>query len=174
MNQDDVQQALTLLTEAFDFVVVDVPTHSFDGRLLGTLEAASKIVLVSTLDIGSVRDTRIYMELLKNLNVDQSKIKLCINRYDSSSGLMTVEEVEKTFNYHVSYYFPNDYLTAVNSACAGQAIMEYAPTSVLAQTYEELAANMNQEGGVDMIPKASSKDTKAKKKGGFLSKLIKT
>ncbi|MDJ0625209.1 MAG: AAA family ATPase [Candidatus Caenarcaniphilales bacterium] len=152
-------KALDLLTESFEYVIVDLPTHTFDGRFLGTIDKADQILLITTIDITSIRDTRLYLTMLKSLGADQSKIRLLVNRYDCESGMFKTKDLEQALQNPISFYIPNDFKVCSESSQAGESIFEYKPNSMLAEALAEVAVGIN--GGTLFIPPKATTNKKA-------------
>jgi len=63
----------------YDFIVVDT-SKSFNEVLLGVFDRATKIVLVGTPSLSSVKNIRFVLDLFDQLGYDQSKAMLVLNR----------------------------------------------------------------------------------------------
>lgn len=143
-------KALDLLTESFEYVIVDLPTHTFDGRFLGTIDKADQIMLVTTIDITSIRDSRLYLTMLKSLGADQSKVRLLVNRYDCESGMFKTKDLEQALQNPISFYIPNDFKACSESSQAGESVFEHKPNSMLAEALAEVAIGI--DSGALFIP----------------------
>ena len=63
-----VSQVLPLLAQNFDYVVVDTPA-GLDERTLAALECATDLLLVSSLDVTSIRSLRKALDALDHIGV---------------------------------------------------------------------------------------------------------
>lgn len=80
-----VSQVLPLLAESFDYLIVDTPA-GLDERTIAALECATDVLLVSSLDVTSIRSLRKAVDTLDHLGVKASR-RLLLNRADSKVGL---------------------------------------------------------------------------------------
>ena len=80
-----VAAVLPLLARHFDYVVVDTPA-GLDERTLAALECASDLLLVSTLDVTSIRSLRKALDTLDELDIGAVR-RLVLNRADAKVGL---------------------------------------------------------------------------------------
>jgi pilus assembly protein CpaE len=130
---------LIRLKTLFDYVVVDL-NHHFDAHTLEALDLADHILLMSVLELPTIRNTRRCLEVLEKLDVDDERLKLVINRHRPGKGS---ERFEKSFGYPIYWRLPNDYATAISSINAGVPVGEVGPDSVLAASLRGLAARLD-------------------------------
>ncbi len=146
--------AINLLAKNFAYILIDLPTHTFDARFLATVEAADQIIIVSNLDITSIWDNKNYLNVLKDLGVEQNKIRILINRYDAQVGVFKTQDLEKAFEFPISFYISNDYLGAIKAAQTQMAILESNPNSIIAEDFAELAVGL--DSGAAFVPRKST------------------
>jgi pilus assembly protein CpaE len=158
---EPLSRAIELFTECFDYIIIDLATHSFDERLLACLDKADQILLTTTIDITSIRDTRLYLKMIKEMGIDNAKIRILVNRYDCQSGMFKTKDLEQALQNPISFYVPNDYAACSNASQAGEAISEHSPKSMIAEALTEVAIGID-SGALFVPPK-----TEAKKKGGL-------
>jgi MinD-like ATPase involved in chromosome partitioning or flagellar assembly/CheY-like chemotaxis protein len=70
----------------YDFVVVDTPP-GFNPEVIATIDTASHLCVVGTLDALSLKDTKLGLETLELMGVDLDRIVLVLNRADSKIGI---------------------------------------------------------------------------------------
>jgi pilus assembly protein CpaE len=151
-----LSRALDLFAETFEYVIVDLPTHTFDSRLLACVDKADQILLVTTIDITAIRDTRLYLNMLKSLGADNSKLRLLVNRYDCQSGMFKTKDLEQALQHPISFYIPNDFSACSASAQAGESVFEHSPKSMLAEALAEVAIGVD-SGALFVPPKGDAK-----------------
>ncbi len=81
-----MRQIVEMLRETHDWVVVDVPSGLSD-HTLGVLDAADQILIVAALEITTIKNVRLFLEVADQLDYDRSKLRLVINRSDASQGI---------------------------------------------------------------------------------------
>jgi pilus assembly protein CpaE len=80
-----VSAVLPLLAENFDYVVVDTPA-GLDERTLAAIECATDLLLLSSLDVSSIRSLRKAIDALDQLGIGVSR-RFVLNRADAKVGL---------------------------------------------------------------------------------------
>jgi pilus assembly protein CpaE len=160
----DVEQILTALEHAFDYVIVDAPKE-FDDMVSVALDKSHEILFVSEMDIPSLKSSRRALEFFDRLGGYNSKIRLILNRYIKSK-IMTVDAVEKALGIKVFWTLPNDYPTVIAAVNQGVSILESDPKSEIAKRYLELAARLTQG------PLSGSASAEEEKKSGILGQWL--
>lgn len=94
---DHVKRILEALRRDHDYVVVD-SWMSFHEVILGIFDLSSEIVLVTTLDMPSVKNIRIFLGVCEAINYPKERVVLVLNRADSTGGLR-VEEIEESIGH---------------------------------------------------------------------------
>jgi pilus assembly protein CpaE len=115
VTADQINAVLTVLRSAFEYVIIDTTT-SFDTKTLAALDLADQILLVSMVNLPSIRSSQRLLNLFQRLGYDEQKIKLVVNRYMPGEEI-TVEDVEETLEHPVFWKIPNSYnvvMTAIN------------------------------------------------------------
>ena len=101
-----VRKILEALRQATDLVVVDC-TANFSDTTLAILDAADVILTVLTLEITSIKNMRLFLEVADQLGYEGSKIKLILNRADSTLGIR-VADVEHSIGRKVDHTIVSD------------------------------------------------------------------
>jgi pilus assembly protein CpaE len=89
-----VGRILSMLKDNFDYVVVDTAPN-FDEFVLQAFDETDVLLLVTTLDVPTLKNVKIAVETLDLLNFPKSRRRLVLNRADDKVGL-TADEVEGT------------------------------------------------------------------------------
>lgn len=164
---DKLSRCIQMLATSFDYVLIDIPTHTFDSRFLASVECSSQILIASTLDITSIIDTQNYIQVIRELGVDPNKIRILINRYDAQTGLFNAQDLERAFEHPVSFYVRNDYLTMTKASQEQVSIVESNPSSILAEDLTQLAIGI--DNGSNFVP---IKRSNTKRNKGLIGNLL--
>lgn len=105
-----IEKIVDLLAQGHDYVVIDTP-GTFNELIATTLEMANVILLITSMDIASIKDTALALEMLRAAEVSEDKVKLTINHCTSSNSLRE-EDVERVLEYGVTWRIPHDYHVA--------------------------------------------------------------
>lgn len=87
-----ITTVLSLLEQAFDYVVVDTPA-GFDDRMLAAVECATDLLMVSSLDVTSIRSLRKADDTLRQIGITAPR-RFVLNRADARVGLTTADAEE--------------------------------------------------------------------------------
>jgi pilus assembly protein CpaE len=101
-----VKRVLEGLRKDHDLVVVDC-TSWFNETTLAILDAADVVLTVLSLEITSIKNMRLFLEVADQLGYEQSKVKLVLNRADSSLGIR-VTDVENSIGRKVEHTIVSD------------------------------------------------------------------
>ncbi|MDI7248240.1 MAG: response regulator [Bacillota bacterium] len=148
-----VEAILTLLAETHDFIVVDMP-QGLNDITLTALDAADKILLVTTLELPAIKNARLCLEIMEALGYDQDKVKLVLNRSSRDIGL-SIEEMEKILRRSVDVHIPSDGRVVVPSVNKGVPFVASAPSARISQTIRDLARVIG-DGDADTVAAAAA------------------
>jgi len=137
-----VGRILDLLKSNFDHVVVD-SAPAFDEYVLQAVDETDEMVLVTTLDVPTLKNVKVAVETLDLLNFPKAKRHLALNRADDKVGL-TADKVESTLGMTVAAAIPtsNQVAHATNS---GEPIVLAQPKHQVSQAIKKLATGIAAE-----------------------------
>lgn len=135
VSPEQIPSIIELLTSEFEYVVIDT-AGGLDETTLYALDAATDIVVVTNMDVPSVRGARKFMEIARGLGLMHKRVHVVLNRADSRVGI-ELEDVSATIGAQVDVAIPSSRLVpvAVNS---GEPIIESNPRSAVARKLVEL------------------------------------
>lgn len=166
VNPDAVEKVLTLLAQTHDFVLVDCPATLTD-LVAVALDKATVVLLLTSLDITSVKDTTTALKLLKKGIGDEEKIRLVVN-HATSANSVTEEDVSKVLRRDIFWSIPHDAEIAA-SAQLGTPVVIDRPYSRVSQAIRELAAVL---AGVEVQHVANGHRNGERAQSGLLTKLF--
>ncbi|WP_340538634.1 AAA family ATPase [Nocardioides sp. GXZ039] len=85
-----VTRILRALREGFDYVVIDLPP-SFDDQVLTALDETDECVIVTTLDVPTLKNVKLALETLEVLSIANGHRHLVLNRADDAVGIGPAE-----------------------------------------------------------------------------------
>lgn len=160
ISAEQINTVLTILKATFHYVIVDTNT-SFDAKTLTALDLADNILLVSMVNLPTIRSTQRILSLFERLQYDEQKVKLLVNRYLPDEEI-TVEDVEETLEQNVFWKIPNNYHLVMSSINRGTPIMAMENGAGLHQNFVELACRLS-----GVVPKPVAPTMKNGKDGKF-------
>ena len=119
-----VGRILALLKQHFDFVVVDT-SPAFDEFVLQAFDETDELLLVTTLDVPTLKNVKVAVETLDLLNFPKPRRHLVLNRADDKVGL-TADKVESTLGMTIAAAIPTSSQVA-HATNSGEPILLAAP-----------------------------------------------
>jgi pilus assembly protein CpaE len=101
-----VRRILSRLRDENELVIVDCPS-SFNDSTLAVLDEADLILTLLTLEITSVKNMKLFLEVCDQLSYPPAKVRLVLNRADSTLGIR-VTDVEHSIGRKVDHTIVSD------------------------------------------------------------------
>ncbi len=159
---------LSSLQEQYDFVVIDLPAR-FDPTARVVLDAADYFLLVTQLQVPSVRCADRILRQLTNSGYPMQRVRLVCNRFGRDSGYLEQGDVEQTLHRKFDALIPDDWKTSSTAVNMGAPLFTLAPKSRLRQAYQRLA---QQVAGVIDSPEADAAQSSEPARKSLLKFLV--
>src|SRR3990170_5552062 len=157
-----VKDVLNTLRGMFDYIVVDTP-HQFDERTLTALEMSDTILLVSLLNLPSLRNTQKCLSLFGRIGLRDERVRLVLSRYLANDEIPK-DSIEGILNCPVFFAVPNDYPAVIASVNRGKLLRETSPDKQVTKSFRELSDLL-------VLPPVPQ-DAPASKKRGLINRIF--
>ena len=134
-----VKHVLEILRQHSELVVVDCAAW-FNDTLLGILDLADVVLTVLTLEITSIKNIRLFLEVAEQLGYSH-KIRLVLNRADTTLGIR-VADVEHSIGRKVDHTIVSDGRAVVYALNRGVPFVLSNRESQVSQDVFRLAASI--------------------------------
>ncbi|MHB1477466.1 MAG: AAA family ATPase, partial [Coriobacteriia bacterium] len=134
-----IDRIIGLLVTMFDYVVIDTPP-TLDEAVLTALDRSNRVLVVTMMDVASVKNSRVSLQKLRQLGYNGSLVDILLNRADSKVYLKA-EEVEQAIGMPIKYRLPSD-LQIPRSVNKGVPVVLDAPRSHPARVLEDTAKSI--------------------------------
>jgi pilus assembly protein CpaE len=134
-----VKHVIEILRQHSELVVVDCAAW-FNDTLLGILDLADVVLTVLTLEITSIKNTRLFLEVAEQLGYSH-KIRLVLNRADTTLGIR-VADVEHSIGRKVDHTIVSDGRAVVYALNRGVPFVLSNRESQVSQDVFRLAASI--------------------------------
>ena len=159
-----VRDVLDTLRSMFDFIIVDTP-HQFDERTLTALEKSDIILLVTLLNLPSLKNTQKCLDLFGRVGIRDERVRLVLSRYLPNDEIPR-ESIEGILTCPVFFAIPNDYPTVISSVNRGKLLREIAPDKDVTRSFRRMAELLiGTEAGSKTV-------ANPEKKRGFLDRIF--
>jgi pilus assembly protein CpaE len=119
------------LCNLYAYIVVDTPNTLADATLT-VLDAADRVVLITTPDIPSIKNAKLFFEVTEALEYPSDKTILILNKADRNANIRA-EDIQTSIKHPVAAQVPLDERTATTAANQGVPFMVSAHNTPLAR-----------------------------------------
>lgn len=175
VTAEHIRTILEALRRNYDYVVVDTQT-SFQDQTMSILDAASRIILLMTMELSAIKNIRQFLEVAELLDYSDEKLVLVLNKADPRFGLR-VEQVEATIQHKVAAQIGNAPFEMARAVNQGVPLMIEQPkhqVSVDVINLAYLVSGVTRTGAKE-APKAQPEQAQPKKEEpkGLFARLTK-
>lgn len=137
LTAQHIRDVVDVLAQTHDFVILDTP-GTFNEIVAAAIEVGTMILLVTTLDMASIKDTVLALEMLhERFGNDEERIKVVLNRAGMDTGVRE-KDVERTLDSPLWWRIPQDQ-EVVKAAQLGRPIVMSRPNSKVSLEIREIA-----------------------------------
>jgi len=163
ITPDHVLEILTILRQHYDYVIIDTPPFFLETNL-SALDMSNQVLLIMTLDLPTVKNMKLSLELLDSLH-HKGKTKLILNRASEDLGIKP-SDVENSLDFLIAQQIPSDGRLVVNSVNRGIPFVLSNSTSKVSKAVDQITDMVINDTGYQK----EIQETRNKKK--FLGKLF--
>lgn len=153
-----VKRVLQGLRHEYELVVVDCPS-TFNEPTIAVLDEADVILTLLSLEITSVKNMRLFLEVAEQLGYDNEKIRLVLNRADSTLGIR-VADVEHSIGRKVDHTIVSDGRSVVYALNRGVPFFLSNREAQVSQDILRLAHAITGQAPPALVASAADKSTK--------------
>ncbi len=129
-----IERIFNLLKGSYHYIIVDAAA-SFSETVLTALDMSERILCVSTLDLPTIKNMKVGLDLMESLKYPKEKIHVVLNKASEQFGVK-FKEFEETIGHPVWAYIPEDSHTVITSANKGLPfVMTRSETKVARAIY---------------------------------------
>lgn len=130
------KKILDILSDFNDYIVIDTPS-SFSDNVLLILEETDCLCMITGMDVPSIKNLKITLQLLEQLKFPPEKIFLILNRADTKVGI-TIDEIKKTIGRrNIDITIPSNRVVPI-SVNKGVPVVTDAPRSSVSKSIHKL------------------------------------
>ena len=113
-----IRQVLSTLREKYDYIVVDT-CSSLEETTLSLLDMADQILLLTTSEIPSIKNTKLFFEVTEALNYAPEKTLLVVSKFDPKSTI-TSQDIQASIKHPVYAVIERDDRAVTQAIQTGQ------------------------------------------------------
>ncbi len=144
VTQAGMARLLSVLGRMYDYVVIDSLMH-IDPVYNTVLQAADLNILVMQLNVPSAKNTERFVNAMRRLGIDSSKMQIVVNRYVKKGWDIAPEEVERTLGLKINWMIPNDFKNAIAAINYGDPVVLRTPKADMSLSLFDLAETLTRK-----------------------------
>lgn len=142
VSGDQFGQLIDYLRQLYAYVVIDT-TPTLNDITLTAIDKSNAIVLVTTQDIPSIKNARLFLDLIHTIGIGRERIVFCMNRYDKRIAI-TPERVGDNLKQPVAAVIPLDERVVVPAVNRGVPFIMDNKTQPASRGILSLAGNVRE------------------------------
>ncbi len=158
---ENMKHVLSTLRERYAFIVVDT-WPSFQEVVLAMMDVADVVLTPMTLEITSLKNVRVFLEITEKLGYSDEKVQIIANRNDSSGGIKATD-IEASLSRKIPHTVVSDGRTLVLAVNRGVPFVISHKDSPVAKDIFTLAAKLSATG--EAVQPAAAKAAPAARGG---------
>ncbi len=151
-----LKKVLEALRRTYELVVVDC-SAAFNDTSLAVLDMADTILTMLTLEITSIKNMRLFLEVADQLGYESGKVQLVLNRADSALGIR-LQDVEHSIGRKVDHTIVSDGRSVVYALNRGVPFFLSNREAQVSQDVLRLANAIAGEEAVRRVPEQPARD----------------
>jgi pilus assembly protein CpaE len=102
ISKDVIKKIFEMASEEYDYIIVDTGVN-FEEHTLFALDHSDTVFFVSSMEMTSIKNSKLGLGVMKSLNYDEEKVKVIINKGNEKYGV-SKKDVEKVFEQPAHAY----------------------------------------------------------------------
>ncbi len=140
ISKEVVEKLFKIFKSKYDYILVDTAVN-FEETTLFALDLSDLILMLTTIEISSIKNTKVGLNVMKTLNYDNNKVKVIINSAADKFGI-SEKEAEEVFKNHLIGVLPEMTKEIRLSVNKGEPICISNPKIPFSKKIVELSAKL--------------------------------
>jgi pilus assembly protein CpaE len=141
IRAEDIYNIFIGVSRYYDYTVVDAGGPLTDISVT-LMDAADRVLLVTTPDLASLHDTSRFLQLSRSLSYPADKILMILNKAGVEGGVK-LKDIENVLHNQVYHQIANDPANVLRSINRGIPFLVYYPRSNASKSIQQLAKNLS-------------------------------
>jgi pilus assembly protein CpaE len=167
IRAEDLYNIVSGIKKAYGYVIIDAGSALTENTVT-MMDAADRILLVTTPDLVSLHDASRFIQISRTLSYPPDKMMIVLNRANLNGGVKP-RDIESALRHEVYAQIPDDGANVIRSLNRGIPLVMQYPRSPATQSIQRLAGTLAEMGAVEKaggVVKKSSARRKKKTKSG--------
>jgi pilus assembly protein CpaE len=133
VTENSLRRVFSLLKASFSHIVVDL-SKAYNRLDMTALECCNIALLVSQLDLASLRNVVRLLKSFRSIEGLEQKLKIVINRSTPDAGPIRLKKAQEIVGREFFWLLPNEYRLMVEVSNHGAPLIERAPRAEITQS----------------------------------------
>jgi len=138
ITDDQFSSIINYLRKIYSYIVIDTSTN-LEDITLAAIDSSDVVILITTQDIPTIKNARLFLELADVLHIDRSRIIFIMNKYDKRIGI-TPEKIGDSFKHEIVAVLPEETRVVLPSINRGVPFMLGDKSRPIVRSYLKLTA----------------------------------
>ena len=135
-----IEKILNELKKEFHYVIIDTSAN-FHETVLAALDMSDKVLMMSTLDLPTIKNIKSGFDVMESLHYKKEKINVVLNKASELYGIK-YRDFEDTIKHQIWSYIPEDSQTVITSANKGFPFVMTRTETKVAKAINSMAENL--------------------------------
>ena len=162
MRSEDLYNIINGIKKAYSYVVIDAGS-AFTENTVTMMDAADRILLVTTPDLVSLHDASRFIQISRSLSYPPEKTLIVLNRANLNGGVKT-KDIETALRHEIFAQVPDDGPNVLRSLNRGIPLVMQYPRSPATQSIQRIAGTLVDMGSGEASGAPVSKSSRKGKK----------
>jgi pilus assembly protein CpaE len=140
VGQEDIKELFSLFIKSFDYIIVDLPPL-FNETTLGAIQVSDYVLVVTTMEVPTLKNIKSSLEILAKLEYPKEKIKVVINRYKDNNELK-IDHIKKYLGVNKAYCVEDDMARVIDSINSGEPLIIRHKKSSIAKQIMDIGTTL--------------------------------
>jgi pilus assembly protein CpaE len=154
IRPDDLYNVFIGVQRLYDLVIVDAGS-TLNENSVTLMDAADRVLMVTTPDLASLRDTSRFISISKGLGYPADKMLVVLNRAGMMGGVRP-QDIEGVLHHQIYTQIPDDGPNAVRSINRGIPLLYRYPRSPASKAYKKLIKQLAEMSVTEVTQSSTS------------------
>lgn len=138
ISSNHIEKILSVLKEKYQYIIFD-SVSNLSEITLNALDNSDQIFFVSTMNLPTIKNVKLGLEIMNSLHYHDEKVKIVLNKASKYFGIKAVD-VEEVLGKKISICIPEDSKTVIPSVNKGHPFMRTRIDAKISKSIRELTA----------------------------------
>ncbi|HAN10745.1 MAG TPA: histidine kinase [Clostridiales bacterium] len=134
---EHAKKIANILKENYDYIIFDLD-NKFSDLNLAIMDQVDLILYITTMEITSIKNAKLGIDVMRSLNYASEKIKLIANKSDANYGI-SLSDIKKVLEREVDFSIINNDKIVINSINKGLPLMAETKRNGMMECFSKIA-----------------------------------